>query len=409
MKVALVVMSNSEVVATTKNNLFGEMRSALFKNSQDVVWFSTIKSQSELLSKSIDAGLADANVVIVACENSVDKMYMAKRVLCDKFACSLENSLFAKKNIDDFCSTFNVPLRKEDNAYYQMPSVARTIKNPIGLFQGCLLEKDEKIVFLLPLEHEQLRHMFFSSVLPYILQCNKTQFKTFVFKTFGIKHQEMLLLLKEFFANKQNIEVVCSEFLLEGEVVLKVSNAARQDFVDNFVKTIYTKLLPYVYSDQDESMEEFIKTLLVMQNKTIVFAEDFTGGAMASAFFSNIADASKFLKASFVTVDKESKQKILGVQQNLLEKPTVDCGEVAYQMAVGALKASGADVAVSSFGNIESGKLWFAIGTAEGVHVFDAAFEGGLQQKIAKAKNTIFFKLIKKIKQTDFHLGETVI
>lgn len=409
MKVSVVVLSNSEIVSGTKNPIFEEIRSALHKNNQKVVSSTMIEGQSFLLNGAIEFAFKTSDVVVLLCENSVDKMYLAKNVLCDKFCCSLTNSLFAKKHVDEVCCKLNIPLKKEDNAFFQMPSIARTIKNPLGLFQGCLMEQNGKTLFLLPAEHEQLRHMFFASVLPYILQSSGSLGKTYVFKTFGIRHQEMMLLLKDFFSNKQNIEIVCNEYLLAGEVVVKVPKVARVDFAENFVKAVYAKLLPYVYSDKDESMEEFVRALVEMQNKTLAFAEDFTGGAMASAFFEKLDDANKFLKASFVTKDKKSKTEILGIDQKLLEKSNVDFGEVAYQMAVGALRVSGADVAVSSFGNIQNGECKFAIGSAEGIHVFETKVSGSLEQKIGMATNTIFFKLIKKIKQNDFHLGETVI
>ncbi len=290
-----------------------------------------------------------------------------------------------------------------------MPESARTIKNPFSPFQGCLCEKNGKAVFLLPLRHDELHHMFFSSVLPYILKSVGNDSSTFVLKTFGLKSGEMQLLLKDFIKNKLNIEVVCGEYLLSGEIIINIPKSTRKDYADNFVKSVFEKVLPYVYADKDESLSEYIFSFLSLHKERIAFAEDFTAGNMSATLFENLEEAQNILQESYVTISNESKIKVLGVEKEIFNRASLDFGEIAYQMAMGVLENSSADVVVANCGDVKSGDLTFAIGNRDGLHIFTKKVSGNKKQKIIMATNAIFFELIKKLKQNDFAFGKTVL
>lgn len=409
MKISILAMSSSEMVSSENNSTLSLIRSTLYKNGQEVLSSTIVKPISKIISTSLDYALQTADCVLLLCENGLDKPYMAKRIICEKFGSKLINSIYAKKNIEEYAENNNVPLQKEDMSFYQMPDIARTVKNPLGIFQGCLCEKDGKILFLLPLSYAELSHMFFASVLPYILQSKDSGIKTFVLKTYGLSFGEMQLVLKDFINNKHNIEVVCNEYLGLGEIIVNVPKGVRSDLTDKFIQDMYTKVLPYVYSDKDESEAEFIYTLLSMHHKKLCFAEDFTAGNMAATLFSNIENAKEILKDSFVTIANSSKASVLGVSGELFNRPTLDYKEIAYQMAVGAINRSGADIVVSTFGDINKGELVFAIGNMEGIHIYTEHVEGSLEQKIKMATNAALFELIKKCKTGNFGMGKTII
>ena len=252
--------------------------------------------------------------------------------------------------------------------------------------------------------------MFFTSVLPYILQKSKGKINaSYVFKTFGIKALEMQLLLKDLIKNKHNIEIVCNEYLLSGEILVNVPITAKADVVTKIIQSLYSKILPYVYSDSDMSYPELIEDILSITNKTLVFAEDFTAGNMMNIVYSTLTNAKKLLIEGYFTPTDNAKMKLLGVEREVFKKPVIDQEEIAYQMALGALENSGADIVVSNCGDLENGELTFAIGSHEGIHIFNQKVEGTTEQKINMASNAIFFQLIKKIKQNDFHLSKTTV
>lgn len=407
MKVGIITVSNSEIISSEKNDSIKLICSQLYKNGFDVVSNQTLKLESQVVTSALNQTKQVADCIIFISDTEFEKSYVCKKMICDCFKTKLANSAFAKKNIDDFSRVQNIPLRKEDATYYQLPEIARCIKNPLGVFQGFLLESENKTLFFLPLTHNELHHMFFSSVLPYIMQ--KPSCSTYVFKTFGLKYNEMVLMLKDFIKNKHNISVVCNEYLLNGEILLSVPTSVKNGVAENFIASVYSKILPYIYSDADKNLPEMVFDLLSVTKKKIVFAEDFTAGKMATSFFEGLSNASDVLLESYVVPNNNSKIKVLGVESNVFKKSVLDMGEVAYQMALGALENSGADIVVSNCGDLNAGEITFAIGNDEGIHIYTEKVFGSLEQKIAMAASVIFFKLVKKIKQNDFHLGQTTV
>ena len=81
----------------------------------------------------------------------------------------------------------------------------------------------------------------------------------------------------------------------------------------------------------------------------ITFAESCTGGLLASTM-TDIAGASGWFDQSWVTYANDAKVRVLGVDPEVLERKGAVSAEVAVQMAMGALKASKADIALSITG-----------------------------------------------------------
>ena len=83
--------------------------------------------------------------------------------------------------------------------------------------------------------------------------------------------------------------------------------------------------------------------------RTVAVAESCTGGLVAAAL-TEIAGSSRVLDRGFVTYSNEAKQELLGVSPDLIDAFGTVSVAVAWAMAQGALRHSGADVAVAITG-----------------------------------------------------------
>ncbi|HEX2762358.1 MAG TPA: CinA family protein [Allosphingosinicella sp.] len=83
--------------------------------------------------------------------------------------------------------------------------------------------------------------------------------------------------------------------------------------------------------------------------RRIVLAESCTGG-LAMTALTEIAGSSDVLEGGFVTYSDESKTALLGVSADVLETFGAVSVAVAWSMAQGALKRTGADTAVAVTG-----------------------------------------------------------
>jgi nicotinamide-nucleotide amidase len=83
--------------------------------------------------------------------------------------------------------------------------------------------------------------------------------------------------------------------------------------------------------------------------RTVAVAESCTGGLVAAAL-TEIAGSSLVFDRGFVTYSNEAKREMLGVSADILDAFGAVSVAVAWAMAQGALKRSGADVAVAITG-----------------------------------------------------------
>ena len=104
-----------------------------------------------------------------------------------------------------------------------------------------------------------------------------------------------------------------------------------------------------IYTEGHETMEQVVVRLARTAGKTVATAESCTGGLVASRI-TNVSGSSEMFRYGWVTYANEAKMTELGVPAALLEKHGAVSAEVAQAMAEGALRGSGADLAVAVTG-----------------------------------------------------------
>lgn len=97
------------------------------------------------------------------------------------------------------------------------------------------------------------------------------------------------------------------------------------------------------------ALEEQLVEKLIEKGYKISFAESCTGGLCCGTLV-NVTNASKVLDMSFVTYANEAKIKLLGVKADTILSNGVVSEEVAFEMAQGVCKKSGAQVGVGITG-----------------------------------------------------------
>lgn len=101
--------------------------------------------------------------------------------------------------------------------------------------------------------------------------------------------------------------------------------------------------------ERESELEEYLVRLLKEKNMTVSTAESCTGGLIAGAII-NAAGASDVLNEGYITYSNEAKERLVGVSHETLEKFGAVSEETAREMAIGAAKAAGSGVGLSSTG-----------------------------------------------------------
>ena len=96
-------------------------------------------------------------------------------------------------------------------------------------------------------------------------------------------------------------------------------------------------------------MTKACKVIENLHGKSIATAESCTGGLVGGALTA-VKGASAVFKGGIICYQNEIKQRLLGVDENVLEKFGAVSAQVAMDMAVGARNALDTDFAVSVTG-----------------------------------------------------------
>lgn len=97
------------------------------------------------------------------------------------------------------------------------------------------------------------------------------------------------------------------------------------------------------------ALAETVNHTLIGRRQMIVTAESCTGGLIAGAL-TDVPGSSDAVFGGYVTYHNEAKAGMIGVDRELIRKHGAVSEEVARAMAEGALKTSGASVAIAVTG-----------------------------------------------------------
>ena len=140
-----------------------------------------------------------------------------------------------------------------------------------------------------------------------------------------------------------------------GEVHLRVTAKAESEkeakkLTKPMVRELKKRFGYNIYStNEKETLEEVVVTLLKDLNLTLSTAESCTGGLISSRIV-NVPGASEVFKQGFVTYSNKAKQKTLGVSKATLKKYGAVSEKTVKEMAKGAAAAAGTDISIAVTG-----------------------------------------------------------
>lgn len=150
-------------------------------------------------------------------------------------------------------------------------------------------------------------------------------------------------------------------------------------------------------------MDELAK-LLIQFNISISSVESFTVGSFAT-MLGSVPGISKVYKGSLITYQNETKERLLSISHDLIEKYGVVSKEVASLMCINGKQILDSDICVSFTGNAGPdamedkpvGLVYIGI-LYKGVNVYELKLKGSRQEIQQQAIDFVVRKLIEKFK-----------
>ena len=270
-----------------------------------------------------------------------------------------------------------------------VPRGLRPIMPQRGSAPGLVAElPDGKRIYAVPGVPEEMVEMMEGTILPELAALSGSA--TIVSRTLrctGIGESRVAELLRDLFVASANPSV--AYLASSGEVKVRLtakasSQAEAEALISPLADEVGVRLGPTVFSTNDERLEEVIGRLLGERGLTLACAESLTGGAVGERLTS-VAGASRYFMGSAVVYAATAKQAVLGVSPETLERAGPVSEACAREMAAGARRVFGSDVAVaftgaagpSAHGGTAPGTVWVALDAGEVRHArgFEASGE----------------------------------
>lgn len=224
--------------------------------------------------------------------------------------------------------------------------------NDNGTAPGIIMEKNGKMIVMLPGPPKETIPMFRNQVKPYLAKKQEFTFVSRILRVAGVGESAMEDRVKDIIDAQTNPTI--APYAKDGEAILRITAKAKDEaeankLIDPVAAALKERLGKAVYAEGETDMETVVAEMLLERKLTIAVAESCTGGMIASQLVEYPGISAALLEGC-VTYSNDAKMRRLGVKAETLEKYTAVSEETAREMAEGIARTSGADIGIATTG-----------------------------------------------------------
>lgn len=323
----------------------------LAKLGISVIHQSTVGDNRERLLAQLDEAAKRSDIIILSGGLGPTPDDLTKEVCCEFFGKEMFLHEPTVEKIKKYFSSKGIEMAQNNLKQAMLPKDCVIFPNDNGTAPGMAIEKDGVHILVLPGPPRELKPMFQNCAVPYLMQFSDRIIVSHNIRTFGIGESSMAEMVNDLF-DAQNPTV--APYAKDGEALLRVTAMAMtkedaESLCEPVIEEIKNRLDAYVYGVDYNCIEEAAVAMLKEHHLKVATAESCTGGLIAKRI-TDVPGASEVFECGIISYANGIKHKVLGVSEDDLNKYGAVSEPVAKQMAQGALKVSGADIAVSVTG-----------------------------------------------------------
>ncbi len=312
--------------------------------------------QSDLVS-TIRQALAEGDVVVASGglgptgdDQTVDALAEALNLQVGIDAALLEQlqKRFAERHY---------PFTKNQVRQARLPQGAAALPNRVGTAVGIELHTDNKMIVWLPGPPVEFRAMFQTAVLPRLLTLRVSQGETTVagvrvLRIFGRGEGWIENSLGNLEHEIPNLRVGFRSAMPEVQIKLRchaATQAQLNELLDEAEQVARARLGDVVFSSDKTGLPDLVIGRMTERGLRLAAAESCTGGLLGK-LLTDIPGSSASFVLSVVTYANDMKERLLGIDPELLASEGAVSERCARAMAEGVRRISGADVGIAITG-----------------------------------------------------------
>ena len=312
-----------------------------------------VEDREKDIVKAVKRGLKKADLVVTTGGLGPTYDDITKKAV----ACALERELirdeYSVEMLNAYFRRAEKKMVESNLSQCYFPKGSRVIQNPNGTAPANITHTKKGTVMMLPGPPIEVSALLQTEdIRSYLESLKKEEMIETTLKFFGIGESHLEEILSDYMKKEKNL--ILAPYAKTGEVQLKITAKGEtkeeaQELTDSLKEKLYELVGEYIYAEGNVSLEEVLLAELMKNNHTLVTAESCTGG-MIGETITAIPGSSEVYLGGVITYTNQLKMKLCSVFRETLEEYGAVSKGTACEMAEGARKNLGSDIAVSVTG-----------------------------------------------------------
>ena len=301
----------------------------------NLLYAATVGDNPERLKKAVEDALERSDLLITTGGLGPTGDDLTKETVAQAAGKGL---VFHQESYDRLVSQF--PDKKmSENMVKQiyLPEGCQVLLNDNGTAPGCVFETENgKLVMMFPGPPSELEPMLKNYAIPFLTTGDEAVIASHNIHVYGRGEAPVAMMIDDL---TQGTNPTVAPYAKEGEMFVRVTAKAKtqqeadamcQPIIDEIKKRVGN----FVYSVDVETLEELVVKELKENNMTIATAESCTGGWLAKRI-TDVSGSSAVFETGCITYANKTKEKLIGVSHETLEKYGAVSEQTAKEMAQG--------------------------------------------------------------------------
>lgn len=352
MKAETIAVGSELLLGQISNTNAQIISKALAEIGVDVFYHTCVGDNEERIKQVFKIALARSDIVIFTGGLGPTMDDLTKETVASYLGLPLILDEPSLERIKDYFKKRERPMTQNNYKQALIPEGSSPILNKKGTAPGVLLKHGEKIIIMLPGPPFEMEPMFTESVIPYLAKLSQKTIFSKVLKFYGIGESLLEEKIKDLIISQSNPTI--APLAKMGEVTLRITAKARdpesaKNLIGPVEEEIARRVGEYLYGFDEECIEDIVARMLILRKISISIAESCTGGLLSHKL-TNIPGVSEVFERGVVSYSNKSKQHLLHVRPETLEKYGAVSEQTAREMALGIRTAAGSDIGISITG-----------------------------------------------------------
>lgn len=376
----IISVGDELLIGQVVNTNASWMAAELNKNGIQVVQVSAIGDNGDRIKSALDEAFKRADIVLLTGGLGPTKDDITKNVLAAYFNSEMVFHQPTYEHIKVLFRLRNYQVTEVNRMQALIPERCIPLKNNHGTAPGMWFELGEKVAVSMPGVPFEMQALMLDEVLP---RLNEKFLRSAIYHktimTHGLGESALAERISEW-ENNLLATIKLAYLPQPGIVRLRLSSSGEDmarvtKAINEQCERLHSFIPDLIFGYDDVSMEEVIGDYLKRLGKKLSVAESCTGGYV-SHLITAIPGSSAYFNGSVVSYSNQSKARLLGVSEALIEEYGAVSQQVVEAMAAGALMRFDADYALSisgiagpDGGTVEKpvGTVWIGLATPTGV------------------------------------------